>query len=110
MIGEEIEYDKDWMKGFNRFIWLCCTLGIIVFSFLAYAGLVEKSLALGGAKGAPVSHHIGEDAVFHGYVFFTCAVVSFGLGFSYYRFKILIWIMIAVAWLCCLFLIHQFVV
>ena len=110
MIGEEIEYDKDWKKGFNRFIWLCCTLGIIVFGFLAYAGLVEKSLALGGTRGLPVSHHTGEDAVFLGYVFFTFAVVCLAFGFEYHRFRILIWLIIGIAWLCCLFLIHQFVV
>ncbi|MGM8885191.1 hypothetical protein ACS8FD_04555 [Psychrobacter sp. 1U2] len=109
MIGEEIDYGRDQAKGFYRFTWLCCILGIIVFSSLAYIGLVEQHIALGGRYGSPVSHYTGAAAVFHGYFFFSCAYGCFAAGFWYWQFKYLIWILLAVIWLGCLFSIHYFI-
>ena len=110
MIGEEIEYEKDSMKGLKRSIWFCCCLGIIVFSFLAYAGLVDKNISVGGMRGAPVSHNVGSAAITYGYIFYTFAVTSFGIGFCYNRFRVLIWLKIAAVWAGGLFMIHQLVI
>lgn len=109
MIGEEVDYGRNAEKGFYRFTWLCCSLGIIVFSFLAYAGLIEQDIALGGARGLLVSYHVGSEAVFQGYFFFTCAYLCFATGFWYWRFKYLIWSILALIWVCCLFFIHSFI-
>lgn len=109
MIGEEVDYGRNAEKGFHRFTWLCCSLGIIVFSFLAYAGLIEQDIALGGTRGLPISHYAGSDAVARGYFFFTCAYLCFAAGFWYLRFKYMIWVLLAVVWVCCLFFIHTYI-
>lgn len=109
MIGEEVDYGRNAEKGFYRFTWLCCILGIIVFSALAYIGLVEQQIALGGRYGSPVSHYTGADAIFHGYFFFSCAFACFAAGFWYLRFRYMIWMLLAIVWVCCLFFIHAYI-
>ena len=109
MIGEEIKYDYDAVKSLKWFTWFCSLLAIIVFSFLAYVGLVEQEISLGGGLGLNISHYSGSKAVAYGYFFFSCAFSCFAAGYWYHRFKFLIWLVIAIIWGCGLVYIHGYV-
>jgi hypothetical protein len=78
-------------------IWFAVGAFVIVFGSLAWIAITEKAISTGTRTG--ISHKEGLGAVVSGFFYLGVAVAALGVLAYRNRFKRLIWLALAVAWL-----------
>jgi hypothetical protein len=78
-------------------IWFAVAAFVIVFGSLAWIAITEKAISTGTRVG--ISHKEGLNAVVSGFVYLGVAVAALGVLAYRSRFKRLIWLALAIAWL-----------
>jgi hypothetical protein len=107
VIGEPIDRSNYFPNAkFKIFGWFCCSLFLITFAFMTYLSWFVQDVTIGGRYGSPDTILLGSRAVNHGYVMFTCLMISLGAGFWYSSFKKLIWLMLSFVWLGVVIWVH----
>lgn len=73
---------------------------------MTYLSWVVQDVTIGGRYGSPDTILQGSRAVSHGYIMFTCFMISLGTGFWYSAFKKLIWLILFFVWLGVVIWVH----